>query len=760
MRFRWGTTWVLCAALTAALVLMWRADDHAADTASAIVAAVVGLFAALAVWAERRTPERRRLRSSTTQLADAQAALARLVTLQWREEALLRQLFDPAPLPVSWSDCPCLADHREVTGGPVTCRADRTEELAARFRALPRSRLVVLGPAGSGKTTLAILLTLGLLRTRGDDGPVPVLTSLASFDPARESAREWLARRIAADYPALADTAVYGPTAIEDLLAAHQVLPVLDGLDELPPPAWPTVLAALDATLDADAPLVLTCRTAAYADAVAEAGVLAGAAVIEPAPVRPADAFAMLRVATPPGPRQQGWDLLVENVFRHPEGGAAQALTSPLMVALARAVYADTAHDPAELADRARFPTRDAVEAHLLDALVPSLYARAQRQDPQRRWDPERARRYFAYLAGAMQRHSTYDLAWWQLYRWTPVLARRWTRALLGGLLAAGLTLAAYVLYCLTTDAPQWSAPVVYWYAIGLAPAVGSMLYAAGQTRSLPLLALYGALGNLTPVFEVQLIHGFWAPHTPVYVLEGLGLYGFGFLVVLYGVGPPTPPEAPSRGELGLRHWRRHLPRTVITVLASAAITALVVTLYVRTRVAWPAGRPVKAFIAEGSAWAYGLEIGALFGVALATLHWVRRPASTQALMTPASSLRADRLVALVTTATAAVLLALPDLVISLTHLSVAPAGSETATLVNYLTGELPIVGAGGLTLALAGRAWPHYTAARFLLAVQGRLPWHLQEFLEDAHRLGLLRQVGTVYQFRHARVQRTLAEN
>lgn len=42
------------------------------------------------------------------------------------------------------------------------------EELVAQFKALARSRLVVLGGAGAGKSTLALQLLLELLESRKD----------------------------------------------------------------------------------------------------------------------------------------------------------------------------------------------------------------------------------------------------------------------------------------------------------------------------------------------------------------------------------------------------------------------------------------------------------------------------------------------------------------------------------------------------------------------------------------------------------------
>jgi hypothetical protein len=53
---------------------------------------------------------------------------------------------------------------------------------------------------------------------------------------------------------------------------------------------------------------------------------------------------------------------------------------------------------------------------------------------------------------------------------------------------------------------------------------------------------------------------------------------------------------------------------------------------------------------------------------------------------------------------------------------------------------------------------WPWYEIARIWLALRHRLPWQLLGFLADAHRRGVLRQVGAVYQFRHIELQRRLA--
>ncbi|GAA0827991.1 hypothetical protein ACFQVD_36465 [Streptosporangium amethystogenes subsp. fukuiense] len=53
---------------------------------------------------------------------------------------------------------------------------------------------------------------------------------------------------------------------------------------------------------------------------------------------------------------------------------------------------------------------------------------------------------------------------------------------------------------------------------------------------------------------------------------------------------------------------------------------------------------------------------------------------------------------------------------------------------------------------------WGVFLLSRLWLAATGRLPLRFPRFIDNAHRRGVLRQVGTVYQFRHARLQDRLA--
>lgn len=61
-----------------------------------------------------------------------------------------------------------------------------------------------------------------------------------------------------------------------------------------------------------------------------------------------------------------------------------------------------------------------------------------------------------------------------------------------------------------------------------------------------------------------------------------------------------------------------------------------------------------------------------------------------------------------------------------------------------------------GLTVCLA-RAWGAFAITRLWHVARSNLPLRLMAFLDDAHRRGVLRQVGAVYQFRHARLRNRL---
>ncbi|MEW2549260.1 NACHT domain-containing protein [Streptomyces sp. NPDC047002] len=80
-------------------------------------------------------------------------------------------------------------------------------------------------------------------------------------------------------------------------------------------------------------------------------------------------------------------------------------------------------------------------------------------------------------------------------------------------------------------------------------------------------------------------------------------------------------------------------------------------------------------------------------------------------------------------------------------------AAADHARLCTWAAGAL-----AGAAVVLLVSPWTRWLFAKALLAAAGRTPWSLLAFLEDARALGLVRQAGGAYTFRHARLQARLA--
>ena len=236
----------------------------------------------------------------------------------------------------------------------------------------------MLGGPGSGKTSLVVLLVIELLRRMREGHPVPVLLSLASWQPRVEHLAIWLERQLLREYPYLS------VETVRILLRDQRVLPVLDGLDELSAAEQPTALKGLNAFLAAGGPVVLTCRTDDYARTIRSALVLHSAAVVQAEPLS-AEAVSeyLLKCATPL--HQDRWRPLTGALIRDPSSPVAKVLSVPLLLWLCRVVYGRRPRTvfPSELADPRSFPTAEVIERHLLRALVPSVYPDGPRPPPQ-----------------------------------------------------------------------------------------------------------------------------------------------------------------------------------------------------------------------------------------------------------------------------------------------------------------------------------------------------------------------------------------
>lgn len=160
--------------------------------------------------------------------------------------------------------------------------------------------------------------------------------------------------QIAEEYPWLANSQIYDPGAAARLIAEQKIVPILDGLDEMLRELQPVAIRSIDQTITDRYPLIITCRTAEYHDAVhRNGGFLAHAAVLEIQPVDIGDAVTFLTGADP---QPQRWQWLIDHLRDDPDGPQARAFRSPLMIDLARTYTMPPAGTPPRCWTPTRFP--------------------------------------------------------------------------------------------------------------------------------------------------------------------------------------------------------------------------------------------------------------------------------------------------------------------------------------------------------------------------------------------------------------------
>ncbi|MGD0560750.1 MAG: NACHT domain-containing protein [Streptosporangiaceae bacterium] len=428
----------------------------------------------------------RNLDKAAEELADA-------VRDQWRTEEKLRRVQDPDPLPVQWRvGDPLITDHRaNITrrrgSGWIPDLDGVLSEAVDVFSRVPSGRLVVVGAPGAGKSVFTLRFTLDLLERRQPRDPVPVIFPLHSWQPLTESLHSWMTGQLATSYPALRAAGPSGRTVASELIRGQRVLPVLDGLDEVAIELRGDAMRQLNMTLDADARIILTCRTTDYEEIVAASDVFTSAAVIELQPLTLDDLKAYLPRTTRklPGsrPTTHGtkWDPVLARLETQPADSQSatilQVLSIPLMTSLARAIYSDTRADPASMFSE-RFSSPADLEAHLLASFVPAAFTATPVTDgsPRRvNWDAHSAERWLGFLARHLDSMATRDLQWWRLEDAMP-RPLRWLAS--GVVIWLGTAAVAVELGCVG----RWTA----WAGIASCGAAGFMSGLAAGTARLP----------------------------------------------------------------------------------------------------------------------------------------------------------------------------------------------------------------------------------------------------------------------------------
>jgi WD40 repeat protein len=727
---------------------MSRSDLPTNDSRASILSLFVGL-AALSLGIAESLRTRAERPATPEELADDLAATIRT---QWMEESKARGLRDSGILPVTWSasirkvgDRTAAVAGRMEAGRLLRLRLDGRLEsgfdqalfkLANDYRQIPSGRLVILGEPGAGKTVLAILLTLGLIdpSTRISGSPTPVLLAASSWDPTKESMDEWIVRSVAGSY--------YGgrsrvPRALNDL---RLLLPIIDGLDEIPESVRRTAVRAISQAIGQERPVVVTCRSEEFEDCIAGgAPVLRKAPVVEVAPVDVDDVIAYFSDLS--WPAGTNWTPVFEDLRKNPDSPMAVALSTPLIVSIACRVYQRLGGNPDQLLDSRQFDSRHAVEDHFIDRMIDAAFE--FQQGRRQTWPPHKARRWLTYIAHYLHEHRERDFAWWRISERT---MSPWVAVGVG--LATGffgMILSIAILGIVLATEAQYMPQEISQQV------VSKVLLVLGP------IALYFGLLLALPTTVAWFVGGRRGPGRLAFVAAG----------------------SASRLRRGLRVGAS---LTAILLVPTLIFLAVFYFIPIDNKVSY--GNIIVADPSQVvSFWHWfllGIALACVIGMALAMHSWLDAPREKSGLVNPTTSIRQDRKSALVGSGMAGVVFILtlyPTLVMAKvfayllqeirTGWTSEPNFVEIVSLareeISSYAGFAQVsdgifVGVLLAWLIFMTRAWPRFVVARVVLGLRGKFPWRLMKFLRYARQQEILRESGVMYQFRHARVQEWLA--
>jgi len=675
------------------------------------------------------------------------------VKQQWEKAAMERRLRTPDPIPVRWQRssravaASASAAANSTRLAPLTGLSSvRVEQLQrgnlrdvhAVYGGLGSGRLIIIGARGSGKSATALLLVLaaidhrrGLAPADRATVPVPVMLTAHGWNPDTQGFSDWLVSRLRQTYPLFAGRR--GRARAARLVTADRIAVVLDGLDEIPKHLRPVALRALSD--QASFRLVVLARSDEMV-AATEHSMLEGAVAIELQDVRPGVAADYLtRIQRDPPP--DGWRELTDRLRLQPDSPIARALNSPLALTLVRDTYR-TGDSVRELLDfrggSGNRVSRQQIEDLLLNRVLPVAYLPRPGQTAPP-YDLRTARWALGKIAERMNQDGTRDLEWWGIPGWASVVPRVVASSLIIGLVT-GLVLRFAPAVAGGGDALSMDAGIIALCGIGAWAGLIGSRGARTRERRAPV--------GWRPVLRL----GQWV----LMFMAGLGAGIISALVSGFLAAPATRPLIVFMGGVGLvggiggKIPRQRMPlRKVfgrVTLLLGVSLGLVVFVV--------PICAPKINLVWVENLLLVGLVVWLAVGL-------VRPGGGSASPLTPPDSWGRDRAARLVFGL-------LFGLVFGLLFgygfgtLLVVPNG---VGLTKIIAGLLTVVVAALVTGLLIGIVSAQTWAASLAfaqLAIRWQTPIRLMRFLDDARARDVLRTVGPVYQFRHARLQDRLA--
>jgi hypothetical protein len=472
------------------------------------------------------------------------------------------------------------------------------------------------------------------------------------------------------------------------------ILPVLDGFDEMRKDVRPIALSNL-AVCFRRRPVILTSRTTQFTQIKwAAASFLPGSIKVHMRPVAAEDALKYLSLAAPQADAS-AWN----EIFDHPSVETAEILASPLMIWLLADICSTSDVDPRTMLAPSE---AGSVRPRLLESLVPAAFSRIQSTHHRDRGhkrstvSPSEAVDAFSWLASHLESFRVTSISWWQIEYFVPLL---------------GITLGLA-----TTAGLAWgllAGKTMIWIIPPVALVLGAFFgFGCGRGYS---NARKKGMGD-----------------------SGRSAYG--------GSTVGADPEL-----------RPHLYRLGTALLGTAVFTAIAqitarltpITLLAQhinpinnaeeSRIAVIAG------IASALTCITAIAIGSLIGWYLRSNKNRDAQLAGARAGTPRESMQRDGRNALI--------VSIPG---------VLTCGCAMfAVFYQFPPPERLLAAATALISVVPGSfvqtAWPRYRIAHLWLALLGLVPLPFMTFLEEAHGVGILRQTGLSYEFRHDLLRESL---
>jgi NACHT domain len=632
--------------------------------------------------------------------------------------------------------------------------------------------LLILGEPGAGKSTLLLDLARHLVeRAEQDAGhPLPVILSLSTWTLKPQPLQDWLPAQLSLTYDI--------PLQVSrGWIHTNQILPLLDGLDEVPQATRVTCIKAItNYHKDHLVPLVVCSRRIEYEEIERKQRlILNSAIVVEPLTMQQVETYLA----------QGGPSFAAVRAVLHTNLLLRDLTTTPLMLGIVTLTYAYTQTQD--------IPRQGSIAAMQQEIFTTYIEHMIERKGDPLRYPLQSTRIWLRWLARQMQTHSqaVFYLEHLQPDWLIPEQQRvyTWLAVRLPGVIIGMLTSVciALLLNFVTPDPGHFVQQCLLGGFLGgllnrsVHPSQSGPVHQQGRGRG-KLLAMSVLIGLL-----FALIFGWlWTPNNWIYYEAGFGLdAGLSSLFIQFiAERQAEGVHLTERLTWTLRSLTKSLlaAKHIKTTLLLMSVVALNVLLTYILRLGLSLGLSLELSIGLSAGLSVGLSVGLIYWILLGLFQGISqeqiedrfRHVPNQGIR---RSFRNSMLLGIISAGVAMVIdigsFGLRDIGTALTvglaawmsygqgrglsywinfGLSDGLASWVGEGPANWLRGGLPLAICTGLIvwIVTGGLATLRHYTIRLLLWHSHLFPWRAFHFLDDATTRILLRHVGGGYSFVH----------